>query len=119
MRTLQQTTLCAECRLRTQGKYQIEQHHPSGRHNAADTVAFAANDHAILSDRQHDWPVATFRNPNRDPLRSLAALLRALRDTCSLVIERLDGVITWIESLSDALIKQFGVSWWVSLEVAP
>src|SRR4051794_5846459 len=51
--------LCRECRAARAGRSPIEWHHPAGQHNSEMTIAMPANDHRILSDYQHDWPLET------------------------------------------------------------
>src|SRR5262245_22530516 len=61
-------TLCTECHAARNGRSPIEWHHPAGRNNLEVTIAMPGNDHHILSDYQHDWPLDTLRNPDRSPL---------------------------------------------------
>src|SRR5882672_4793428 len=59
--------ICAECQAKKSEKSPIEKHHPAGRNNDSFIVPIPANDHRILSDRQHDWPEHTLRNPKGSP----------------------------------------------------
>ena len=105
--------LCAGCHLRLQGKPLEEDHHPAGRANDAFTVPIPANDHAVLSDLQHDWPTATLRNPDGSPLLAAAAALRGWLDVLRLLIERTVGWIPdALERLDDALREYVGPGWW-------
>ncbi|MDP9357437.1 MAG: hypothetical protein M3R02_19540, partial [Chloroflexota bacterium] len=72
--------LCANCHRRQQGQSVVEQHHPAGRSNNPATVALAANEHAIVSDAQHDWPRDTLRNPTGSPLLAASASVRGMGD---------------------------------------
>ena len=72
-----------------------------------------ANDHAVLTDRQHDWPAATLRNLDGSPLLVAAAALRGWLDVLRLLIERTVGWIPdALERLDDALRKHLGPGWW-------
>ena len=104
-------TLCRNCRLAKTGKSVIEQHHLSGRNNDDFLVALPANEHAILSDYQEDWPEETMKNPNKDSLLHIAAWLRANSDFCEHAIERGRSLADFLEKLSRALVKKFGSNW--------
>ena len=59
---LRSITICAECRLNLQGLPTIEKHHVFGRKNDPLTVNLPANEHAIITDRQIDFPGNTSKN---------------------------------------------------------
>ncbi|MDP9354988.1 MAG: hypothetical protein M3R02_06835 [Chloroflexota bacterium] len=105
--------LCAECRLAVEGKSRTERHHPAGRANDPIAVPIPANDHAVLSDAQHDWPMATLRNPDGSPLLAAAAALRGWLDVLRLVVERTVGWIpAFLEWLDAVLRSQVAERWW-------
>ncbi len=110
------TTLCAGCHVQLQGKRPTERHHPAGRANDPVTVAIPANDHAILTDRQHDWPVDTWRNPDGSPLLKAAACLRGWLDVLRELLERTVGWIpAFLERLDEVLRQHVGPRWWEML----
>ncbi|MDP9358392.1 MAG: hypothetical protein M3R02_24510 [Chloroflexota bacterium] len=102
-------TLCASCHVQLRGKQPTELHHPAGRANDPFTVPIPATEHAILSDWQHDWPRATWRNPDGSPLLIAAASLRGWLDILRLLLER---TVSWIpgflEQLDAVLRQQYG-----------
>jgi hypothetical protein len=105
--------LCRECRAVGDGRSPIEWHHPAGEHNSEVTIAMPANDHAILSDYQQDWPLETLRNPDGSPLLRAAASVRAWLDVLRLVIERtVGGVPALLETLDAWLRELAGERWW-------
>jgi hypothetical protein len=105
--------VCAEHHLTEQGKSPMEEHHPAGRANDPFVVRIPANDHAILSDMQHDWPVESLRNPDGSPLLRAAASLRGWLDILRLVIERTVGWIPeFLEWLDDRLRVVLGERCW-------
>lgn len=109
-------TLCAGCHVQLQGKPPTEQHHPSARSNDTFTVSVPANEHAILTDWQHDWPVATLRNPDGSPLLAAAAALRGWLDLLRLIVERTVGWIPgFLEWLDGVLRSQVADRWWETL----
>lgn len=105
-------TLCAECRLLLQQRSTSEQHHVAGRKNDAFTVAIPANDHAVLSDAQYDWPNGTLRNPNGDPLIRISAWLRGIADIARHLIDLIPQWCTLLESVSANLRFRYGDTWW-------
>jgi len=108
-------TLCPECRLRLQGKSATELHHIAGRHNDPTTVSVPANVHGALTDRQHDWPPATLRNPEGSPLRYFAAWIRGLLDHLRHALAKADLLVAFLERLDDALTNAHGTRWWLAL----
>jgi hypothetical protein len=116
LRVLQQTISirCAECRLAAAGKPTTERHHPAGRHNDDFAALLPANPHAVLSDAQYDWPRETLRNPDRDPLRTLAAWLRFFADTFRYLSEVAHTWATDLETYAIYLSKTAGPQWWVA-----
>lgn len=109
--------LCTEHQCKEQGKPPVQKHHPSGQHNdPAFTVSIPANDHAILTDRQKDWPIDTLRNPHGSPLRKAAAAVRGFLDVLRLIIARIFGwVPDFLESLDNKLTTHIGPEWWNTL----
>ena len=104
--------LCAECRLTQSGKSGVERHHPPGRRNDPFAVPLPANDHAILSDAQQDWPSETLKNQRRDALHRQAAWLRAIHDTRQ---HMADSSLPWaieLETLATYLTEKLGKRWW-------
>ena len=114
-RVLQRTdgeTLCAECRLDTQGKPRLERHHPAGRHNDPFIVPIPANDHAVMSDFQIDWPEETLRNPQGDVLHRRAAWLRSNRDSLMHQAIEVETWATELEELADFLSDEWRPDWY-------
>lgn len=108
-----EVVLCAKCHLTRQGKGATERHHPAGRANDPFTVAIAANDHAVLSDMQQDWPPQTLRNREGSPLLAMAAAVRGWLDVLRLIIERSVGWIPdRLEQLDGILRVQVSPAWW-------
>lgn len=111
-------TLCAGCHVQLQGKRSTEDHHPAGRANDPFTIPIPATEHAILSDWQHDWPRATWRNPDGSPLLVAAASLRGWLDILRLLIERTVGWIpALLEQLDGVLRQQYGPHVWDTLSI--
>jgi hypothetical protein len=103
--------LCADCRLEIWGRAASENHHPAGKNNDDFSISLPANDHAILSDDQYDWPGETLRNPDQDPLREIAAWFRGIHD---LLIHFAEKLLIWasgLEGLSTFLKGMFGPDW--------
>src|SRR5262249_1124547 len=73
-----QTVLCYECACLREGKSPIEQHHVLGRANSEETVPMPGNIHRWLSELLRDWPEELLRNVWRDPLLTIAAVIRAI-----------------------------------------
>lgn len=116
--TTRTTVLCADCRLVWQGKRPSERHHLAGRNNDPATAAIPANEHAILSDAQHDWPERTLRNPDGSPLLRAAGALRGWLDVLRVVLERTVGWIPdLLEFLDAALGKTLGDRWWEAADM--
>lgn len=114
--TAEPVVLCANCHCRQQGQSVIEQHHPAGRANNPATVRIAANEHALLSDAQHDWPRDTLRNPTGSPLLAASASVRGMSDVLRVLLER---VLVWLpaflEWLDGRLRDLHGDRWWDTL----
>jgi len=92
----------------------MDAHHVAGRANDPTTVNVPANDHtAELTERQHDWPEQTLRNPDGDPLLRAAACLRGGYDTVVYLVKR---VFLWIprllEAASEWLTRVLGRFYW-------
>jgi len=109
--------LCRNCRLTQAGKSVIERHHFSGRNNDEFLLAIPANEHAVLSDYQQDWPEETMKNPHRKILPEIAAWLRAIGDFEKHVIERSGTQAERLERLSKKLEKRFGSNWDKDIEI--
>ena len=103
--------MCADCHNEIQGESPFEHHHIAGRHNDSFTIPLSANDHAILSDAQYDWPRETLRNPNQDPLREIAAWLRGVYDLLDHLANKLLVWATKLERVSEILENFIGVNW--------
>lgn len=109
--------LCASCQIQLQGKRPTEKHHMSGKANDAFTIPIPANDHAVLTDAQQDWPRATWRNPDGSPLLVAAATFRGWLDVLQLMIDRTIGWIPeLLESLDSWLRTTNGKQWWTAFE---
>jgi hypothetical protein len=94
---------CPNCQaVRTTGR-RNENHHLAGKANLGLLVGLDANTHTLLSSAQWDWPADTLRNPRAAPARRLAAILRALLDWLRVVldplIDEVEELIVWLESL--------------------
>lgn len=113
--------ICYACRSMTAGRSRTEQHHVAGRHNLDTTVPVLNNDHRVLSDRQHDWPSRTLRNPDRSPLLQAAGAIRGWLDILALILERVVGWIPlFLETLDAWLCQRLGDAWWSDfLSAAP
>lgn len=110
-----EAALCASCRIQFQGKRPTEKHHPSGKANDAFTIPIPANDHAVLTDAQQDWPRETWRNPDGSPLLTAAGALRGWLDVLRLMLERTVGWIpAMLESLDQMLRTTIGNAWWTT-----
>ena len=103
--------LCAECRLALAGKSRYENHHPAGMNNYDFVVPIPANEHAIMSDFQEDWPRETLMNPRGSILRKVAALLRAVADFAKRVNEICEEAAASLELLDEFLVEQIGKDW--------
>lgn len=108
--------LCAECRLRSKGLHPFERHHPAGRKNDTFAVPLPANDHAVLSDMQNDWPEKTLRNPERSPLLSQAAAFRANSDIHTHEAEEAETRARKDEHLDAYLSQRLGADWPVDFD---
>jgi len=91
---------CYECQAKRAGRSPIEKHHPAGHNNDSFTVPIPANDHRILSDRQHDWPEQTLRNSKGDPVLRIAATIRGFMD---LILELIKRTLGWIPEFLEEL----------------
>lgn len=112
--------ICAECKRRAEGRTIYDQHHPAGKSNHKLKFPIPVNDHrAELSAMQYEWPEETLRNPDRSPLRAVAACVRAIIDMIRYLLEKL---LAWIppflEALDDFLVERLGSQWWASSELA-
>jgi hypothetical protein len=103
--------LCADCHNQVQGKPTFEHHHFAGRKNDNFSIPIPANQHAILSDAQYDWPWETLSNPDRDPLREFAAWFRGIHDLLIHLAEWLLNWATRLEALSKFLVNIIGANW--------
>jgi hypothetical protein len=71
------------------------------------------NDHRILSDYQHEWPLGTLRNPDGSPLLRAAASIRGWLDILRLIIERTVGWVPALLEMLDAWLRELvGEHWW-------
>jgi len=114
LQVVTQVTLCAECRLKLQGKRPVEDHHPLGRRNDPGTVSIPANDHAALSDMRLDWPEDL---PDDHPLSVIVIGLLAIRD---LFLYFADRILGWAELLIQWIRDdQSGRESWATGQAAP
>jgi hypothetical protein len=112
-----EVVLCASCHVQWLGKRATEDHHLSGQSNDAFTISIPANEHAVLSDAQQDWPGGTLRNLDGSPLLAAAAAFRGWLDILRLMIDRTIGWIPpYLESLDSWLRTTAGNQWWTSFE---
>ena len=120
IRTLQASggkVLCADCRLELSGSAPVEKNHPAGRRNDSFAVEMRANEHAVFSDMQNDWPPDTLRNPKRSPLLRLAASHRATRNTLLRQAEVQLEQAELIEDLEKFCRRKIGEDWCREFEV--
>ena len=103
--------LCAECRLLGEEKTLFEYHHPAGRSNHGYVVRLPANEHAIMTDFQEDWPRETRVNPRGSPLRKHAALRRAGGDKSKRQVERHEEAALELELLEEFIAERLGETW--------
>jgi hypothetical protein len=113
--------VCYEHQNNAAGRPVVEAQHVAGQHNSDVTVPMLGNDHRVAdSYKQHDWPVATLRNPHGSPLLKAAATLRGWLDLLRVVIDRAMGWIpVFLEKLDAALTVLHGPQWWVALDLGP
>ena len=95
--------LCSECRLALAGRSRYEHHHPAGRNNYSFVVRIPANEHAIMSDFQEDWPRKTLVNPHGSFLRQIAAVIRAFADLTKRINEVCEEAAMRLELLDEDL----------------
>jgi hypothetical protein len=75
----------------------MDRHHIAGRANSSVTFQVPVNDHrAYFGEAQRDWPKSTLENPDGDPHRKIAALIR--------------GFILVVEYLLDAVLRPLAES---------
>lgn len=108
---------CYECHCQERGKATVEAHHHLGRAIDPSTVTIPGNIHRALSDSQCDWPSDARQNPERDPLRWIAAGLYGLHDHLAWWLDWLQRLATWSLELADALRTRHGVQWWETLGI--
>jgi hypothetical protein len=106
---------CYECHCQDQGKATTEAHHHLGRAIDPSTVAIPGNIHRALSESQRDRPKDARQNPERDPLRWIAAGLSGLHDHLAWWLDWLTRLATWFLQLAEALRAQ---QWWEALGIA-
>jgi hypothetical protein len=105
--------LCYECVAEAQGKPRSENHHFPNRYNSLFIVGVPGNDHRVLTDRQKDWPMKTYRNPHGSPLLKAAAAIRGWLDMLRVIIDRGVGWIpAFLEDLDAWLEVHHGPDWW-------
>ena len=109
---------CYECHCQEQGKATTEAHHHLGRAIDPSTVTIPGNIHRALSDRQRDWPAEARDNPERDPLRWIAAGLYGLHDHLAWWLDWLQRLARWFMQLAESLQAQHGPQWWEVLGMA-
>jgi hypothetical protein len=112
-------TLCYECVLTEDGQPTVEDHHALGRKNSADTVTVPGNLHRYLSARQRAWPNSLRENVGRDPLLSLAALLRSFADFASYAVRYFYRFSDALVALYHALVEKLGPDYWTDLGLGP
>jgi hypothetical protein len=89
--------ICAECKRKKEGKSTKDRHHMAGKANSSLRILVPVNDHrAYLSEAQRDWPKETLENPDSNPHRKMAALIR--------------GFILIVEYLLDAVLRPIAES---------
>ena len=119
LRVLQWTDgelICADCRLDKQGKSRTEDHHPAGIKNDPFTIPMTANDHAIFSDYQMDWPNETLKNPKGDILHRHAAWERANYNFWMRKATESEKRAQELEELAEDLEYEFGADWWERIQ---
>jgi hypothetical protein len=97
----------------------MDDHHPAGQANHRATTPIPANDHrAVLSPKQYEWPLETWKNSSGSPLLAGAACIRGYCETNDyLVADLLLPKVGMLEALDPFLKKRFGPEWWVDTEM--
>lgn len=108
---------CYACHLAATGKADVEAHHATGRKNGPETVTVPANLHRALSESQAVWPAVLKANPDRDPLVTVAQIVRAVADWSAWLSARCERISDWLLALALWLRGRLGDRWWG--EVAP
>ena len=111
--------LCYECLLAADEQPTVEQHHVLGRKNGEETVTTPGNLHRHLSARQREWPTSLREDVSRDPLLTLAALLRSFADFASYAACYFYRFSDWLLALYHALVEKFGPRWWEGFDLGP
>jgi hypothetical protein len=103
--------LCENCRLIGRGLSPYQRHHPAGRKNDSFIVLIPANDHAVLSDMQNEWPRETLQNPKSDPLHLQAAWLRGRSNVLRHQAEEAEQQAKTLEDLAQFFSERAGEDW--------
>jgi hypothetical protein len=111
--------VCYECVLIEDGERTTEDHHPLGRDNSNDVVATPGNLHRFLDARKREWPASLKANVSRDPMLTLAALLRAYADFAEYAARYFRRFSDWLVALHHSLIETFGPTWPARLNLGP
>jgi hypothetical protein len=112
--------LCREHAADAANRSWTEDHHPTGQHNAPETVEVPANDHGVLSEYQRLWSREILRNPDGSPLLRAAAATQGWLDVLRLMIERTVGWIPGeLERLDRLLRDWIGERWWETIGWQP
>jgi hypothetical protein len=104
--------VCYECARLREGQSAVERHHVLGKANSEETVLMPGNLHRWLSDQQRDWPEELQRNDWRDPLLTIAAVIRAITDFAVWIARHGEQFADWLLQLRSWLVQNFGPRWW-------
>ena len=107
--------VCYACHRAAIGKPEVEAHHPTGRKNGPETIPVPANLHRALSASQAIWPSGLKTNPARDPLITVAQVVRAVADFAAWLAWRGERISDWLLALALWLVARLGDRWWTEL----
>lgn len=109
--------LCRTCYALKQGKKHTEDHHWAADANSPITVAVPVNDHAMLTDAQHEWPPGMRGNADGSPLVAAAAFLHGTADFIeTLIVNGLRCVADFLHRLDSWLREHMDQHWWKGTE---
>jgi hypothetical protein len=103
---------CTECDLEVVGRSPYERHHPAGRRNDRFSISIPANDHAVLSDAQNDWPKEVLMKDTKDILKGLAAWLLGLENIFDHISNKSKPWSKMLLDLRSYLEIKLGENWW-------
>jgi hypothetical protein len=101
------------------GQPTTEEHHVIGRNNNDDVVTTPGNLHRFLDAKKRQWPPSLRANVKRDPLLSIAAVIRAYADFAEYAARYFRRFSDWLVALHHALVETFGAQWWMRFDLGP